>query len=357
MIPIPKLPTPNNKKKFPRYSILLLILFLTLLTTLYFNVNFLYENNTIQLIKQSLLHRQQQQQQPTLPSISTNTNPRLQELLFLIPPPEDPILPRKFNPTFQEHWELLLPPAAEHSKELKVKFPGPSYSQLKQDYFLWQHIFKSYDNNKPGTFVEIGAADGVFLNSRFFAQHLGWKGLLIEPSPIQFKDLMKGPLCRNNNHQITCINQAACREGETSVQLNGFGMTGKVIEFPQEQQSNTNNDFYSIKCSPIGKLIREAGLTRIDLFSIDVEGNELTILESHDWSIPTYVILIENLILDSIDVGFGPGNGKIGHRFSDLHPINYRKYVILLKNGFQFVTRIGPDEIWVNAGNRPPLPG
>ena len=39
--------------------------------------------------------------------------------------------------------------------------------------------------------------------------------------------------------------------------------------------------------------MREAGVASIDLFSLDVEGAELTVLQSMDWSIPVHVFLIE----------------------------------------------------------------
>jgi hypothetical protein len=43
----------------------------------------------------------------------------------------------------------------------------------------------------------------------------------------------------------------------------------------------------------MSKIIKDSGLKYIDYFSIDVEGSELIILETMDWTIPVYIITIE----------------------------------------------------------------
>merc|ERR1712019_310876 len=50
---------------------------------------------------------------------------------------------------------------------------------------------------------------------------------------------------------------------------------------------------YTVRCKPIGRMIREAGLRYIDLFSLDVEGAELAVLKTMDWSIPVCIWVIE----------------------------------------------------------------
>ena len=39
-----------------------------------------------------------------------------------------------------------------------------------------------------------------------------------------------------------------------------------------------------VKTYPISKIIKQSGLKYIGYFSIDVEGGELTVLETMDWS-------------------------------------------------------------------------
>ena len=44
----------------------------------------------------------------------------------------------------------------------------------------------------PGTIVEIGALDGqLFSISKFFEDYLGWRSILVEANPYNFKMLVK----------------------------------------------------------------------------------------------------------------------------------------------------------------------
>ena len=62
-----------------------------------------------------------------------------------------------------------------------------SKSQMNQDIILDQHFFKGKTN---GVFVEVGALDGVSgSNTYFFEKERNWRGILIEPNPIEFEKL------------------------------------------------------------------------------------------------------------------------------------------------------------------------
>ena len=67
------------------------------------------------------------------------------------------------------------------------------YSQSGQDRFIFNTFFK---NKREGTFVEIGANDGIkFSNTYFFEKHLGWQGICIEPMSGPFEELQKNRNC------------------------------------------------------------------------------------------------------------------------------------------------------------------
>ena len=77
-------------------------------------------------------------------------------------------------------------------------------------------------------------------------------------------------------------------------------------------------------------ILQESKLEYIDLFFIDVEGSELDVINTMDWSIPMYLICIE------------------------MHSMKSRKKEqtqirkILKKQGFTFKKKIEDDEVWVN---------
>ena len=60
------------------------------------------------------------------------------------------------------------------------------YSQsLEQDYIL------DYFKGKTGTFIDIGANDGVTLSNTRALAEIGFKGVFVEPSPKSFERLKK----------------------------------------------------------------------------------------------------------------------------------------------------------------------
>ena len=65
------------------------------------------------------------------------------------------------------------------------------YSQGGEDSTVFNHFF-SQPLKCGGTFVEMGALDGLTLSvSLFFERHLNWKGLLIEANPLNYELVVK----------------------------------------------------------------------------------------------------------------------------------------------------------------------
>jgi len=55
------------------------------------------------------------------------------------------------------------------------------YSQnLEQNYIL------EYFKDRRGTFIDIGANDGLTLSNTRALVELGWRGVFVEPSPMAF---------------------------------------------------------------------------------------------------------------------------------------------------------------------------
>ena len=54
-----------------------------------------------------------------------------------------------------------------------------------------------------------------------------------------------------------------------------------------------DNRIRNVSCGPIGSYLTAIGITHIDLFSLDVEGGELSVLLTMDWNIKVHYLLIE----------------------------------------------------------------
>jgi protein O-GlcNAc transferase len=160
-----------------------------------------------------------------------------------------------------------------------------SFSQHGQDTFVHNHFFGGRASR--GTFVEIGAYDGIsFSNSLFFERHLGWNGICIEPLPLVFDQLRR-------NRKVVCVNCAISdREGIEEfidVDMPGYGkmysgLLGSYDERHMElvRAEGTSVHVIRVRTRKLSDLLDENGLTRVDYLSIDTEGSELKILRSFD---------------------------------------------------------------------------
>ena len=195
------------------------------------------------------------------------------------------------------------------------------YSQQGEDCY----IFNNYINTQreDGTFVELGAMDGLwYSNTKFFEDTLKFNGVLIEPTE-QYNDLLK------NRPNCKCYKNAINNK-EEEVEFLGDSATAGLVKTMstsfKESHHSENNNVYKVQGTPIRNLIKD--LKYIDLFSIDVEGGELVVLETIDWKIPIYVIVIE---LDN-------------HNKDK----DEKCRTILREKGFTFDIVMGGNEFWIN---------
>jgi len=209
------------------------------------------------------------------------------------------------------------------------------YSQCGEDEYLNTHYFK---NRRDGIFLEMGALDGItYSNTKFFEDTLGWTGVLIEPHPIQFQNLAKTrPKCRLYNTLVS----------DTTAELkfkyflyglspvSGVESTLPEIHFKlwfqsdDPQYKSLPQSEVMMKPRTLTSIVKDSGISHIDFFSLDVEGHELNVLKSFDFSIPVYLLLIECLDKDN------PNEIEIGE--------------ILKKNGFILADNVAHNNIWLN---------
>lgn len=194
----------------------------------------------------------------------------------------------------------------------------PYYSRDGQDKFINENIFK---NRKDGTFVDIGAYDGVeSSNTLFFEETLGWKGVCIEPLPHIFHKL------KANRENSICINKCVSdsKRKETFMHVNPKicppskrdksrtsnyeKMSGLISSYSSKHLDiinsvisnyggNKNN--FEVECISPNEVLSMTNCKNIDLLSIDTEGSEFKILNAIDFEkYSIEVIIVE--VLDDI---------------------------------------------------------
>ena len=172
-----------------------------------------------------------------------------------------------------------------------------SRSQAEQDIKLFRQLYCD-DCQKQRNYVEIGALDGQRLsNTLMFESHFNWGGLLIEGHPENAVKLVKrrAPSGRN-----TIFSEAVCdvKGNVTFIGDVGDGTAGLPNQMSESYKAVWSKrgrlqHKHTVPCRPIGEMIRLAKLEEIHFFSLDVEGAELLVLSTMDWSVPVHVWMVE----------------------------------------------------------------
>jgi putative ABC transport system ATP-binding protein len=172
-------------------------------------------------------------------------------------------------------------------------------SQHGQDKFLDEVVFKG---KTSGTFVEIGACDGLFLsNTYFFEKERAWNGICIEPRRSQFDDLRR-------NRSCICLNLcvSATSGEEQFTEFKGIwmpGLSGLEKNFYPEHRETIavglshqhSAEKYEVKTDTLTNILKANQLGKVDYCSIDVEGSEMEVLSSIDFNtVHIDVFSIEN---------------------------------------------------------------
>ena len=166
-----------------------------------------------------------------------------------------------------------------------------------------------------GTVLEIGAYDGQqHSQSLIFEKTFGWQRILIEGNPHI------GEKLRALNPDAISVNAAVCNDVKT---LHWVGSNNGILEFlpmsllrgvlngalyeaavrgnyilPNGQPDWSTFDFSQfpdvreIQCLPLHSVLKAINVTHINLFVLDVEGGELSILHTIDWQSTVFDVIV-----------------------------------------------------------------
>lgn len=141
---------------------------------------------------------------------------------------------------------------------------APYFAQWGEDRWLAEHLAVP----ARGVFVDVGAGDGVRgSNSRFF-EDLGWTGLCVDPDP--------------RNHEVLAERRCAVRACAVASQP-GQRTFSLYDHKPSWSGLGDRGDGYTtitVECRRLDDLLAEVGIGRVDLLSIDVEGDEMDVWSS-----------------------------------------------------------------------------
>jgi len=173
------------------------------------------------------------------------------------------------------------------------------FSQSKQDEFLDKYIFRDIND---GFFIEIGAYDGLtYSNTLYFEKSKNWKGICVEPIPSIFEKLKKNRTCE-------CI-QGCIYKSKGEIELTHIDgqsemLTGITVNHNNLHKNRIENEInkfggeikiHKVKTYKLTDILNDRKISHVNYCSIDVEGSELDVLNSIDFSQITFdVLTIEN---------------------------------------------------------------
>jgi len=208
------------------------------------------------------------------------------------------------------------------------------YSQCAEDEFLNNTYFH---NKKNGTYIELGALNGVlYSNTKFFQDQLNWTGVLIEPHPHAF-DILKQ--CRPNNYLFNDLVSNVKDELKYKYFVNNLAAVSGIEDtltkhhydeyYDNEIYKHFSQDTMTIVPKSLTEIIKNTPFTHFDFLSLDVEGHEYEVLQSWDFSVPIDVILIEMLGVEA-----------------DKEEL-CRK--LLIEKGYKFDNKIAHNEVFIHC--------
>lgn len=153
-----------------------------------------------------------------------------------------------------------------------------------------------------GTFVELGALDGHSGSQSWMMEHCyGWKGLLIEGNPVNYKQLQLADRSNATLRQWSAVCSPPPGRQEGTVTFAGQeagAVSGIASEMSKRAKGawshQLRGDTFQVPCAKLQSLMGRAQLDSATFLSLDVEGAELLVLQTFDGvQLPFDVIMVE----------------------------------------------------------------
>ena len=177
-----------------------------------------------------------------------------------------------------------------HAAELRGIKPAHSYAQFGEDAVL-----QAYLPEGTGFYVDIGSGHPIQGSNTYALYELGWNGILVDPV------LSNISLSQKVRPRDQAVHAAVGKSDQDRIDF---------IEFETYQYSTTSEERatevldlghpirsrYQVPIRGLDEIIGNAPIASPTVLSIDVEGQEMSVLKSNDWSTfkPDF-ILIEDL--------------------------------------------------------------
>ncbi|CAG0923041.1 unnamed protein product [Notodromas monacha] len=183
-------------------------------------------------------------------------------------------------------------------------------------------VAKVFKNKTGGTYVEAGAHNGLSeSNTVYLEMALGWTGLLVEPNPEYFQNLTR--LRRRTRVLNACISPSN-KKNTLDIERKNMG------QFLSLRDTN-----FQATCYPLFNILEAAGLLKLDVLFLDVDGVEKSILDGFPWHLADISMLFTECN--------PPGPLECEHLTDPL-------VQTMAKYGYKNISQIGNDVVFLKNG-------
>lgn len=180
------------------------------------------------------------------------------------------------------------------------------FSQYNQDWFTFRNFFlESYIKNSShkGFYIESGANDPIRVsNTAFYDYCLGWDGLCIEPLP-RYHDYFTG-----SSRTCELVKNCLSSVDNEKIFIDGTEIPG-------------GDSGVEVTCMRLDSILKDRGISHVDLWSLDVEGFEHQALQGVNWT----SVQFQSILMEQQELTSGPCTQiSIDYRLTTLGYYKYR---------------------------------
>lgn len=225
---------------------------------------------------------------------------------------------------------------ARHARRAFFEFVGSDRFSRMGQFNIEEKLIHYFGENR-GTFIEAGAHDGLSQSNTYWLERMrGWRGLLVEPVPAM------AALCQRNRPKAKVVNAALVATPDIkSIKVAAVGLYGYVtssLSSAAHEAEHRRRGAQSVGISSdviedievpartLETILDEVRLGPIDLFSLDVEGYEINVLQ-------------------------GMNMERYRPRFMLVEAIGPEKLLAAFGDHYEFVEQITPQDVLLQARN------
>lgn len=187
-----------------------------------------------------------------------------------------------------------------------------SYSQSGEDIIV-RSLFRG---KNTGIYIDVGAYHPILYSNTYGLYRRGWRGLEIDPNEslralyrvFRPRDtfVLMGVAEQESSLTYHEFEDGAYNTFDATI-AEGYVRNGRTILRKKS----------IVPVKPLSDICKAYNISEIDFLNIDVEGLDMAVLRSHDWTIRPRVISVE-------DARFNPDDPTTSPAYAFLRDKNYR---------------------------------